>query len=216
LLACRATVRYWYGRGLLKRTCYSHAPLGKSANWPLDWHCPRALGLLGRTSRRLQCPEARHIGHSAADVTYLFVPFLSGPELPQLEQHAMENIVDLLQSTPGCYDGAALPLPGLAASPGSVASLGASLAQEQQEGRLGSLEGRLLLLALQLLRLPRLASAAPTWFRGSTRTSGSDALRVALVRSCARSVLMQRPSSSRALAPAPTPSAGVPSKVRGR
>ena len=98
----------------------------------------------------------------------------------------MENIVDLLQSTPGCYDGAALPLPGLAASPGSVASLRASLAQEQQEGRLGSLDGRLLLLALQLLRLPRLASAAPTWFRGSTLTSGSDALRVALARKAAR------------------------------
>ena len=95
----------------LRRTCYSHAPLGKSANWPLDWHCPRALGLLGRTSRRLQCPEARHTRHSAADVTYLFVPFLSGPELPQLEHHAMENIVDLLQSNPGCHDGAALPAP---------------------------------------------------------------------------------------------------------
>ena len=65
-----------------------------------------------------------------------------------------------------------------------MASLIASLAQEQEEGRLGSLDGRLLLLALLPLPLPRLANAAP-WFHGSTRTSRSEALRVALARSCA-------------------------------
>tara|TARA_B100000795_G_C22636110_1_gene374583 strand:+ start:226 stop:471 length:246 start_codon:yes stop_codon:yes gene_type:complete len=71
-----------------------------------------------------------------------------------------------------------------------------SLAQEQHEGRLGSLEGRLLLLLLMLpLPLPRLANAA-LWFHGSTPTSRS-ALRAALARSCARSAPTQRPSSSR-------------------
>jgi hypothetical protein len=134
---------------------------------------------------------------------YLVITPLCGLELPQLKQHTVEHVVDLLQahlvtgstvrgrgrgkgrggdhrrrarararvsarvstkvrirvaegsdatSLPMAWHaGVRAPTPRPTASlvgmmrwPGNVASLVASLAQEQQEGRLGSLEGRLL------------------------------------------------------------------------